>query len=245
MVLNGRVSPLAAAVLATAIGAVLALMALAVPPASAHAGHRSARQERIRELGADWWQWALEKPAPINPQVGSYSGGPKCNGASGERGVWFLAGALGGGKAVRHCTVSVGAKLFFPIVNAFDADPKGTFKEAKYRRCVNRFMDQTLKGSTTYATVDGKPARPVSGQRADTPVFAFKLPKHNVFNDPTLAGRYLSVADGVWVLEHPLSKGEHIIRFGGHFPNASGGGFAQDNTYKLRVVSRAQWNDTH
>ena len=251
MVLRRRVSPLVAAVLMTMIGAILALMVLAAPPASAHAGHRSARQERIRELGADWWQWALEKPAPINPQVGSYSGGPKCNGASGERGVWFLAGALGGGKAVRHCTVLVGTKLFFPIVNAFDADPRGTFNEKTYRRCVNRFMDRELKGSTTYATVDGKPARPVSGQRADTPVFTFDLPKDNVFGDSSLAGSYLGVADGLWVLEHPLSKGEHTVRFGGRFPNAPTGGCIgagprkENITYTLRVVSRAQWNKTH
>jgi hypothetical protein len=244
MVLKRRISPLAATVLVTAIGAVLALMALAVPPASAHAGHRWARQERIRELGADWWQWAAQQPKPVNPQVGSYSGGPKCDGASGERGVWFLAGSYNGTKVVRHCSIPVGTKLFFPIVNVFNGDRKGKFEEKKYRRIVNHQMDRILKGGTTYATVDGKPARPVSGQRADTPVFTLAFPKHNLYGAPP-GFTQLSVADGVWVLEHPLSKGEHTIRFGGSFPNAPGGGFAQDNTYKLRVVSRAQWNDTH
>jgi hypothetical protein len=230
-----------AAVLMTMIGAVLALMALYAPPASAHAEQRSARQERVRELGADWWQWAAQKPTPINPQVGSYSGGPKCNGSSGERGIWFLAGSYNGTRVVRHCTVPVGTKLFFPIVNVFNGDPKGIFNEKSYRQGVNDFIDQTLKGGTTYATVDGKP---VSGERADTPVFPLTFPKHNLYGAPPGFSQ-LSVADGVWVLEHPLSKGEHTVRFGGDFPNAPGGGFEQDNTYKLTVVSRAQWNKTH
>jgi hypothetical protein len=258
VLLRRRISPLAAAMLVAAIGAALALMALAVPQASAQAGHRSARQERIGELGADWWQWAAQKPKPINPTVGSYSGGPKCDGASGERGVWFLAGSYNGTKVVRHCTIPVGTKLFFPIVNYFNGDRKAKFDEKTYRHDVNRFIDKALKGGTTYATVDGKPARPVSGERADTPVFTLTFPKHNLYGAPP-GFTQLSVADGVWVLEHPLSKGEHplskiehplskgehTIRFGGSFPNAPGGGFEQDNTYKLRVVSRAQWNETH
>jgi hypothetical protein len=244
MVLRRRVSPLVAAVLVTAIGVTLALMALAVPQASAHARHRSARQERIRELGADWWQWAAQQPKPVNPQVGSYSGGPKCDGASGERGIWFLAGSYNGTKVVRHCTVPVGTKLFFPIVNVFNGDRKAKFDEKTYRHDVNRSIDKDLKGGTTYATVDGKPARPVSGERADTPVFTITFPKLNLYGARP-GFTQLTVADGVWVLEHPLSKGEHTIRFGGSFPNAPGGGFAQDNTYKLRVVSRAQWNETH
>src|SRR5919202_1137555 len=181
MVLKRKISPLMAVVLMTAIGALLALTVLYAPPASAHAGHRSARQERIRELGADWWQWAAQKPKPINPQVGSYSGGPKCNGSSGERGIWFLAGSYNGNRVVRHCTVPVGTKLFFPIVNVFNGDPKGVFDEKTYRQGVNDFIDQALKGGTTYATVDGKPARPVSGERADTPVFTLTFPKHNLY----------------------------------------------------------------
>lgn len=214
-----------------AIGVILALVMLAAPLASAHAGHeRSRHDEQIERLGAAWWTWALEKPTRVNPQVGSYSGGPKCDGSS-VRGVWFLAGSYNGTKVVRHCTMPAGRKLFFPIVNVFDADPKGVFKEKQYRRYVNSFMDQALKGSTTYATVDG---RPVSGQRADTPVFSFDLPKENLYGAPS--GPYLGVADGLWVLlPRPLSKGEHTIRFGGSFPNAPGGGFKQDNTYKLRV----------
>lgn len=244
MVLRSKASLLGAAGLMMVIGVILALMMLAAPPASAHAGYHSAghehprHDEQIERLGAAWWQWALQKPTPINPQVGSYSGGPKCNGSS-VRGVWFLAGSYNGAKVVRHCTMPVGRKLFFPIVNVFDADPKGVFKEKQYRQCVNSFMDQTLKGSTTYATVDGKR---VSGEREDTPVFRFNLPKNNLYGAPS--GPYLGVADGLWVLLPPLSKGEHTIRFGGNFPNAptggclgGGGPFKQNNTYKLRVVS--------
>src|SRR5919202_4082262 len=241
MVLKRKISPLMAVVLMTAIGALLVLTVLYAPPASAHAGHRSARQERIRELGADWWQWAAQKPKPINPQVGSYSGGPKCNGSSGERGVWFLAGSYNGTRVVRHCTVPVGTKLFFPIVNVFNGDRKGKFDEKKYRRIVNHQMNRILKGGTTYATVDGKPARPVSGERADTPVFTIDFPNNDLYGAPRGFSQ-LSVADGVWVLEHPLSKGEHTIRFGGSFPNAptggclgGGGAFKENITYKLNV----------
>jgi hypothetical protein len=35
---------------------------------------------RTGKLAAAWWQWALSKPVAKNPTIGSYSGGPKCNG---------------------------------------------------------------------------------------------------------------------------------------------------------------------
>jgi hypothetical protein len=100
-------------------------------------------------------------------------------------------------------------------------------------------MDNILKGSSMFATVDKKP---VSSQRADTPVFTFNLPEDNVFGDPELAGEYTAVADGVSASLPPLSKGKHTIHFGGDFPNAPVGGctegtgaFKEDTTYKLMV----------
>jgi hypothetical protein len=189
------------------------------------------------QAGAAWWQWALEKPTSENPQMGAYSGGIKCDGKSGQKRVWFLAGTLDGSSVTRTCTAPAGRPLFFPIVNTFHADPKGTANEEDFRQCVNLAMDNILRGSSMFATVDKKP---VSGERADTPVFTFNLPTDNMFGAPS--GPYDGVADGVWAYLSPLSKGKHTIHFGGDFPNAPVGGctegtgaFKEDTTYKLMV----------
>jgi hypothetical protein len=142
---------------------ILALM-MAAPIASAHSID-------VGQAGAAWWQWALERPTSENPQVGEYSGGIKCDGNSGQ-GLWFLAGTLDGSSVTRTCTAPAGKSLFFPIVNTFHADPTGTANEKGFHQCVNLAMDNILKGSTMFATVDKKP---VSGKRADTPVFTFTL----------------------------------------------------------------------
>jgi hypothetical protein len=55
------------------------------------------------------------------PLIGSYEGGPKCNGrpVSPTPGkTWFLAGTSNGEKVKRTCTVPVATKLFFPVVSA-------------------------------------------------------------------------------------------------------------------------------
>ena len=56
----------------------------------------------FKELSAEWWQWALSIPTPVNPQLDA-SGS---NAVIGQHGtVWFLAGVFNGfngGTALPH-----------------------------------------------------------------------------------------------------------------------------------------------
>jgi len=219
-----------------ALCVVLALV-VAVPMALGQTQTSSGNSLDPGQLSADWWKWALQKPADQSPLVGSYSGGPQCQGQRG--GVFFLAGTLTGEPVTRECTVPSGTPIFFPLVNTFSGpDERGTGNEQEHRQFVNDCIDQGLQGSSTFVTVDGNP---VSGQRAESPpgFFTVTIPGNNVFGAPP--GAYDVVSDGVWVLLPPLSEGTHTIHFGGSFPNypeaclGEPGGFTQDNTYILTV----------
>ncbi len=207
-----------------ALSVVLALV-VAVPMALGQTQTSSGNSLDPGQLSADWWKWALQKPADQSPLVGSYSGGPQCQGQRG--GVFFLAGSLTGEPVTRECTVPSGTPIFLPLVNSFCGDVKGTGSEQEFRQCANESLDQLLQGSTTFITVDGNPVD-VSGQRAESPLFTVTLPQNNVLGAPP--GAYDVVSDGVWVLLPPLSEGTHTIHFG-----VTGGEFTQDNTYILTV----------
>src|ERR1044071_3560105 len=99
---NARKFSIATAVAVLALG--LAMPVLAVP----------ADNGALRNLTAEWWQWAYSIPPSENPTVDLT--GEKC--AVGQRGsTWFLAGSYGGRPAVRNCAVPAGSTLFFPVAN--------------------------------------------------------------------------------------------------------------------------------
>jgi len=228
-----------------ALSVMLALL-VAIPMASGKpvpTGRNPSPPGLLKQLGAEWWIWALEEPTATNPLLGDYTDGPQCDGFFNKAGgIFFLAGTIFAEDvpATRECTVPHKTRLFFPIMNTFQAEMPGTpaaKTEAEYRAFVNNCIDEALVDSTMFVKVDGKPV-PISikKQRADTPLFSFDLPPDNIFGAPS--GVYEGVADGVWVLLPRLSKGEHIITFGGDFPNnpeECGGPFEQNNTYKLTV----------
>ena len=223
-----------------ALSVILALV-VAAPMA---AGSQTLGDPTLGKLGAQWWTWALEKPTATNPLLGSYSyttdeGAKKCDGSN-PSGAWFLAGTTSGTPVTRECTVPSTTQIFFPIANNFQAQHPNVWTEEELRQFVNNCMNKALVRSTMFLTVDGQPV-PISikKQRADTPLFTFFLPADNIFGVPAYAGKYEAVADGVWVLLSPLSKGTHTITFGGNFPNnpeQCGGPFSQNNTYILTVV---------
>jgi hypothetical protein len=199
----------------------------------------------LGELGAEWWIWALEKPPATNPLVPPYADGCEGPFSLGGREVFFLAGTITGEAVTRECTVPRKTWLFFPVANIFQAERTGVGSEEEFRQFVNNCMDEALVGATMFVTVDGEPLRvSIKKQRADTPFFTFDLPEDNIFGNPDLAGEYQGVADGIWVLLHPLKEGTHTITFGGDFPNnppgqypeGCGGPFSQDNTWIITVV---------
>ena len=222
-----------------ALGVLLAL-GLAAPMASAQVGQGAKASGKAGELAADWWQWALSEPTTTNPLVGSYSGGPQCDGrplgdVPGKK--WFLAGSFDGSVVERTCTMPVGTQLFFPVGNVVFLITEPGENEEIAREYVNEFMDAVLADPefSMVVTVDGKEVKAKRIVRADSPLFTATLPEDNLFSAccGLPAGEYDAVADGLWAALPPLPPGEHTIHFEISAPSL---GFSQDNTYNLTVV---------
>jgi hypothetical protein len=219
-----------------ALGVVLAL-SLAAPAALGQVRHDpNAYGKGAAALAADWWTWALSKPAAESPLLGSYSD-DRCDGqpvTSTPGDVWFLAGvSLSGDPAVRTCTVPADTSLFFPAANYVyvNTDPGETQRDA--RRFAKEFIDELLAAPdlSIAVTVDGTEVPSDAIVRADSSLFTIPLPKDNLFGiDP--GNYYRAVADGLWVTLPPLSEGEHTIHIEVSAPSV---GFSQDVTYNLTV----------
>jgi hypothetical protein len=223
-----------------ALGVLLAL-ALAAPLASAQVGQGAKASGKASELAADWWQWALAEPVATNPLVGSYAGGPQCDGrpvsdVPGKK--WFLAGSFDGSTVERTCTMPVGTQLFFPVGNYVFLITEPEETEEIAREAANGFIDAVLADPefSMIVTVDGKEVKSKRIVRADSPLFSATVPENNLFSAccGLPAGDYDAVADGLWAALPPLSKGEHTIHFEISAPSL---GFSQDNTYYLTVVN--------
>jgi hypothetical protein len=230
-------------ILVLAISVILAL-SLAMPVAFAQ-GSSSKQDTSLEELTAGWWKWALKKPAQVNPLLGDYSwkeqprGAAKCEGNS-KGGIWNLAAefelgedAQGGAlfEATRTCKVPAGKPIFFPVFNILCSP--ATNDTGDLQECATSFTDQALVGSSSFATVDGQ-AVPI--ERADSGgTFTITLPKDNVIG--ASPGAYPAATDGLWVyLPEGLSKGEHVVEFGGEFTNPFGSGTVTvDLTYHIIV----------
>jgi len=194
--------------------------------------------DALRNLAAEWWQWAYSIPTPENPILDS--SGEKC--VVGQRGsTWFLAGTFGG-PVTRTCSVPEGKALFVPVVNNsfFDAPnlcgegPEST-PVREMRAAAAGFIDGVTAVSVE---VDGEPVGRV--RRVRSPVFEVALPEDNVFDAQCASfggfpgGVYSpAIDDGYYVLLKPLDAGEHTLHFHAEHP---GFGFVIDTTYNLTVV---------
>jgi hypothetical protein len=248
-----------------ALGVLLAL-ALASPMALAQVGKGADASGKAGELAAAWTQWALSKPIDEprdSPLIGGGSdySEEQCDGTplSPTPGkTWFLAGTVDSSEVVRSCTMPVGTKLFFPVVNffAFPFDPNANPPETpeNQREAAIAAMDAvltdpdlsmqvTVDGKELEFTVDGTQVKSNRIVRAISPAFfTVTLPEENVFDLFVAQGVPGDVyegwtADGVWVTLPPLPPGEHEI----HFEMSTGPeGFSQDNTYILTVVNQGK-----
>ena len=85
-----------------ALGVILAL-AVAAPMAAAQNDlpsniRNQAHSNILKELAAQWWNWAVLEPSPLDDD---YESGPQCEGEFVD-GVFFLAGTTGGRNAYLH-----------------------------------------------------------------------------------------------------------------------------------------------
>jgi hypothetical protein len=238
-----------------ALGVLLAL-ALASPMALAQVGKGADASGKAGELAAAWTQWALSKPIDEprdSPLIGGGSdySEEQCDGTplSPTPGkTWFLAGTVDSSEVVRSCTMPVGTKLFFPVVNvvAFPFAPGET--RQNQRQLARQYIREVVNAPdfSMSVTVDGKEVKSNRIVRALSPVFSVTVPEDNIFDCPQCprpfdlpAGEYDDASsNGLWVTLPPLSRGEHTIHFEMSATTENFGLVTQDNTYILTVVNK-------
>ncbi len=189
------------------------------------------------EWSAKWWQWALSIPADTSPLQDKT--GENCDvNQSGP--VWFLAGTTGG-PAERTCVVPAGRAIFFPIVNGYGSFAENPLikTESELRALGKSSFDQV---KIVEATVDGVKLENLENYRVQSPLFNFTYPKNNIGGVPP--GPSQAIADGYWVMLHPLSAGEeHTIHFRGGIvdPTATSNiNFVTDVIYHLTISDDAE-----
>jgi len=205
-----------------------------IPPTS-HAYGKS-----YEEWSAAWLQWAMSIPAASNPildNTGAYSS----VGQSGK--VWFLAGTTGSGAVppvVRTITIPSGTPLFFPIVNYFwvntpeYGDPNWSPAQEANARSILADIVDTATGFSL--KIDGHSIKNLYDFRFQSTVAKCTIPPlaaDNLFGADLVNNPYYCVADGYWVMVHPLPVGSHEIHFTGGFTAFPP--FSLDVTYKITV----------
>ncbi|MCC7539187.1 MAG: hypothetical protein IT379_23395 [Deltaproteobacteria bacterium] len=197
------------------------------------------RGKTMAEWGAEWWRWAYEIPASVNPTMDET--GASC-GEHQTRDVFFLAGNFGG-TSVRTCAIPAGKPVFFPILNAA-ADNCGVPAEDQSTNEENRGFTEEMMAAVNAMSleIDGETigSSPSDLARFRTmPVeFSYQVPADDSLYDSwesDFEGNCSpSYTAGYWVMLDPLPPGEHTI----HFAGTSGEGEAQfslDVTYNLTV----------
>ena len=186
---------------------------------------------------ATWWQWALEVPAAKNP-LADVDGTYCAERQVGD--VWFLAGSLGTGSVVRHCTIPPHKALFFPMINnvfvAFLSDPPEQRTDAFIRAGAACTFPVTIDVS-----VDGVPIHKPTSYFTGTagslsPFFNVQLPVSNVFGFDEASVPELaltpSAEQGYYLFLSELAPGTHHVRWIASGCTANG---MQDVTYHLQV----------
>jgi hypothetical protein len=180
-----------------------------------------------------WWQWAFSIPKADSPLRDTT--GKNCALAqSGD--VWFLAGAFGGGKVRRTCTVPQGKALFFPVINTlFYA------RADRPSRCVDNTADAAINNdylAYAQATLNGIEVPHVEVHRERSPD-CFHLWSGENAKAYGSTG-YPASTDGYWLMLRPLPPGDHLLTFRAQYnrPDERFGSMTQDIEYRLIV--RAQ-----
>jgi hypothetical protein len=221
--------------MAAIVGIALGIMLSTRPAAADTSSSNKTDKGAIRKLSAEWWQWALSIPAPVNPLSFNDSSGDSYCGVGQHGPVWFLGGNFNGLPAERSCTIPAGTAIFLPIITAECSAIEGNgTTEEEFSACAKDLIDHV---TTVEASLDGVALKNLTNSRVQSPLFSFTLPPDDVFRlfgkEPNPSP---SVSDGFWILLKSLSPGAHTIEVHGvaFFPPAST--FEQKIVYHVTVV---------
>ena len=187
-----------------------------------------------------WLTWVVNSSADQSPLTDTTGANAALRQS---KGVWFLAGNIGG-TTVRNVTVPTGTALFFPVINEFwittpgDPDwnapyfdiPTNTLYATWHDYVVEKILGPAIDNATYFCTVDGKPVNNLDAFRVLSEVSdSVQIPDNNIFGIP--AGAYgPNQSEGIYLMLPPLSAGQHTLHFGG-----ATGGFGLDVTYNITV----------
>ena len=189
------------------------------------------------QWSAEHWQWLYSLPADKHPL---FDTADVSTGQTGD--VWFLGGTyttttdtngVTYGTATRDCVIPQGKSLFFPLIDAESSTAEGNGTNFAQLLASSQGLIDGV--DTLGCSIDGQTLTNLASYRASSDLFTWgPLPTNNVFGDPVNfpAGTTSpSVADGYYLLVHPLSPGDHSIHFTGGVP-----GFQLDITYHITVT---------
>jgi hypothetical protein len=182
------------------VAAILGIVFAQVAPASATAPVDPSG--KLASNLAALWTKVIETPSPVNPIL--------TDSACWDLGHHTVAPFFGSPDL--SCTVKTGTKLFVAGWSTECSDIPGDsdhpvgappYTEKQLRDCA---IDAVAERKPTTVTLDG---RDVPLTEVETPALKIDLPADNILGAPK--GEYLSVADGLVALLHPLTPGEHTI----------------------------------
>lgn len=180
-----------------------------------------------------WWQWAFSMPdiiSPLNDPTGALCKVGQMQ--PGERGdVFFLAGGQGGIKTIRSCTLSDRQAIFFPVLNVFSTHIPNDPHPFTCDQAMRRVKLNNASARLVHAELDGNPLTSIVPVVSDT---CFDLLANASFPEPRPVA-YPTAAAGEWVMLTPLAKGQHTLKFGGHYVNDNNEVFSEDVVYHLTV----------
>ena len=166
------------------------------------------------EWSMQWWQWAFSFERVRSP-ISDRTGEMCTSRQSGD--LWYLAGTYGTRRTERSCKIPFGKTIFFPLINYVTFRGEGSNESCM--SLASRVAALTNQPSALILEVDGRRLDGLESHRLATPCFSL------VPGQPADA-----VANGYYVALRPLSRGRHVLNFGGALPD-----MVQAVTYTLDV----------
>ena len=216
------------------------------------------------EWAKSFWVNVLDAPNAGNPQYPGSDGSSLNMINDPASPVFFLSGTSSGDSVTRSVRVQNTKALFFPVFNAFAAEPvrlafNGTdlCKETEVFYPSNQILFATVDGipvaSSAELTANFQQGCRMNSAAPDSNLFKINQsgPQPSYFQNmvttswltpPTpytaadVPEPWDTVTDGYWVMLEPLATGEHTIRFGMTPTPESPNPYSQDNTWIVNSV---------